>query len=335
MSLGEGQDVLVVDGDEKVQRGLSQLLVGAGLSPTILAAPGPAKELAREKFFAVALIDLDTPSVGAGVSVIAELNAISPATTVIMMAARRNFDVAMAAFRAGAADVIVKAPDQVDYLRRRVVEAAAARRLEADRGRILDDTAALHEDLLRVLLETFRRVRQLEEQSSGEATVPSGATSVLIVDDDEAMQGALASTISSQGFLLRTATTGGEALDHASRERFHIALVRATLPDLPGTMVIRTIKSQAPETLTLLYRAPAEGRPGVVEVMEGSKSIPFLPEFKSPSQLLERLGELRDASQATERERRHLAAFRQQHFDLLRRFAELKHRLAAARSDGK
>ncbi len=333
-NLADGQEVLVVDGDEKVQRGLHTLLAGAGLLPTVAAMAGPALELAREKFFAVALIDLDTPTVGAGVELIARLNAISPATTVLMMAARRNFDVAVAAFRAGAADVIVKAPDQVDYLRRRVVEAAAARRLEADRSRIFDDTAALHEDLMHVLLDTFRRMRQLEEAAGGGTPMPAESeTSVLVVDDDDALHRQLAAAVAGRsGFVLRSASTGGEALDHASRERHQIALVKQALPDLPGSMVVRAIKAESPETITLLYRAPTDERAGEVQVMEGSKVIPFLPVLTSPSQILERLDELREASRATDRERRHLAAFRQQHFDLLKRFAELKHRLAKSRA---
>jgi DNA-binding NtrC family response regulator len=326
--LADGQEVLVVDGDEKVQHGLQQLLGGANLVPTVVAVPAHALELVSEKFFAVALVDLDTPTVGAGVGLIAQLHARSPATTVLMMAARRNFDVAVAAFRAGAADVIVKTPDQVDYLRGRVIEAAAARRLEADRSRVVDDTLALHEDLMRVLLENFRRARHLEEKSGGGTPLPVEDTAVLVVDDDYAMQSQLgAALVARGGFVLRSASSGGEAIDLASRERFAIALVRETLPDLPGTMVVRTIKTQAPDTITLLHRAPTGGSPGRVDVMEGSKAIAFLPEFTSPSQILERLDELRDAARATQHERRHLAAFRQEHFDLLKRYAELRQRL--------
>ena len=329
MSLGEGQEVLVVDGDEKVQRGLAQLLTEANLVPTVMSSPARALDLSQEKFFAVALVDLDTPTVGAGVALIEHLNQRSPATTVLMMAARRNFDVAVAAFRAGAEDVIFKAPDQVAYLRNRVVSAAAARRQAADRSRVLDDTLALHEDLMRVLLENFRRVRELEERSGGGTPLPQGeVTAVLLVDDDYALQTQLGAALSARGgYVLRSVASGGEALDIASGARFQIALVKATLPDLPGTMVVRTIKSQAPETITLLYRAPTGDQPGEVQVMEGSRAIPFMPEFRHPSQILDRLDELRDAAQATRRERRYLAAFRQQHFDLLKRYADLRHKL--------
>ena len=37
MAEGDGQEVLVVDGDERVQRGLAQLLTDNGLVPTVVA----------------------------------------------------------------------------------------------------------------------------------------------------------------------------------------------------------------------------------------------------------------------------------------------------------
>ena len=36
MGEADGQEVLIVDGDEKVQRGLAQLLSTAGLVPTVM-----------------------------------------------------------------------------------------------------------------------------------------------------------------------------------------------------------------------------------------------------------------------------------------------------------
>jgi DNA-binding NtrC family response regulator len=327
--LAEGQAVLVVDSDEKVQRGLEQLLTAAGLQPTVMGDPQRALDLSNETYFSVALVDLDTPSVGEGVKLIAELHRRSPATTVLMMAARKHFDVAVAAFRAGCADVIVKAPDQVDYLKSKVLDAAAARRLEQDGKRAVSDAAALHEDLVRVLLETFKKSVDLEERVSGASSLPQDEMAVLLVDDDFELQKQLGEALAARGgFRFEAAATGGEALDAAGRTRFQIALIRETLPDLPGSMVVRTIKGQSPDTMVLLYRKPTAGKPGSVDVMDGSRVIPFLPQFTSASQLTDRLDELKAAALATGRERRYFAAFRQQHFDLLKRIAEVKQKLS-------
>jgi DNA-binding NtrC family response regulator len=326
---GVGQEVLIVDGDEKVRRGLDLLLAAADLQPTVVVDPERAIELAGEKFFAVAVIDLDTPTAGAGLALIGELRRRSPATTVLMLASRRHFEVVVAAFRAGAADVIVKAPEQVDYLKRRVIEAAAARRRERDAGRVLEDTLALHEELFRVLLETFKRAAELDERQGGPP--PDEETAVLLVDDDAALQERLGDALRGRGgFAFRGVPNGGEALDLGARERFHVALVKDALPDLPGSMVVRSLKTQAPETIVLLYKAPGPDGPGRVEVVEGSRVIPFLPVLRDAAEIVGRLDELREAALATSRERRHHAAFRQQHIELLRRFAEIRQRLQKA-----
>ena len=127
MAEADGQEVLVVDGDEKVQRGLAQLLAEHGLVPTVVSDAVRARELAREKYFAVALIDLDTPQTNAGLELTRWFKANAPTTTTIVMCSRKVFESAVEAFRAGAADVIVKSPDQVQYLRQRTVERRAGR----------------------------------------------------------------------------------------------------------------------------------------------------------------------------------------------------------------
>jgi len=330
----DGQEILVFDGDEKVQRGLDQKLREANLLPTLLADPWRALELCDEKFFSVALIDLDTPIAGGGVSLIGELHKRSPATTVLMMAGRKHFDVAVQAFRAGAADVIVKAPDQVDYLLKRVVEAASARKRESDTSRVLTDTVALHEDLIKVLLDTFRKAVDLEEKISGVTEVPDGDTGVLLVDDDPNLQGQLNAALYTRGgFRFHGVATGGEALDLVGRERFQIALIKDSLPDLPGSMVVRTVKAQSPDTITVLYTAPNGPQAGSMQIVDGSRAIQFLPQFTEVGQVLARLDELRDAAIATSRERRYHAAFRQQHFELLKRYAELRQKLQRASGD--
>src|SRR5207244_685378 len=127
--------------------------------------------------------------------------------------------------------------------------------------------------------------------------------------------------------LVRTVVSGGSALDKASAQRFHIALVKEVLPDLPGRMVVRTLLSQAPDTIMLLFLPPSD-KPGHVHIAEGSHLIELLPSFTDASQLIGRLTELRDAQRVRSRERRYLAAFREENHDLLRRLADLRHRAA-------
>ncbi|HEX2569468.1 MAG TPA: response regulator [Polyangia bacterium] len=328
-SQAEGQEVLIVDGDERVRKGLESLLASAGLAPTAVADPEYAVTLAREKHFAVVLVDIDTPRPEEGLEWMKKIVANSPASVALVMSARRTFEVAVGAFRAGANDVIIKAPDQVPYLQQRVIEVAAMRRRTTETTRLVEEAAALHEDMMQLLITQYCKATELAERASGHAeSQGEGEMRILVVDHDTWLQRELGRMLQAKGgYALLGAASGGEALDRVGRERFHIVLVRDNLGDLPGSMVVRAIKGQSNETLSLVYTHPTSQQPGSVMVAEVSKVIPFIPKFTEPTQILERLDELREAFLGTQRERRYLAAFRAQHFDLLKRFAEMRQKL--------
>jgi DNA-binding NtrC family response regulator len=333
MSGADGQEVLVVDGDEKVQKGLGQLLSAQGLVPTVLADPHRARELVREKYFAAALIDLDTPTPNAGLELVRHMKATAPATALLVMVSRKVFEAAVEAFRAGALDVVVKSPDQVEYLKQRVLETCVDVRVRGDEDRLIGEVLAVHEDFLKRLMETSRHAAELEERLGGGAqnADADGDTSVLVVEppEDTWLGEELGLALAERGgYSLRTAGSGGEGLDVASAGRFQLALVCSSLPDLPGSMVVSALKAQSADTITILYTRPGTDQPGKAEVIEGSKAIAFVPEFRDAAQMVERLDELREAFRAKSRERRYLAAFRQQNYELLKRYAELKQKLA-------
>ena len=341
MSDVDGQEILVVDGDENVQRGMHALLTEARVVPTVLGDIDRAQALVREKYFAAAIIDLDTPRPDGALDLLRWMHKEAPGTTLIVLTARKVFEAAVDAFRAGATDVIVKEPGEIDYLRRRVLEACAHVQMSASNERLISDVFALHEDFLKRLMETSRRAQELEEKLGGGAQSADAdeVTNVLIVEshDDHWLSDELdRETKQRGGYVLHRAMTGGEALDVGAARRFHIALVRDNLPDLPGTMIVNTLRAQSPETITILFSRPGAPRPGTraragkVEVIEGSRAIPLVPEFSEAAQLIARLDELRQAFVAKSRERRYLAAFRQQNYELLRRFADLKQKLKRA-----
>jgi hypothetical protein len=59
-----------------------------------------------------------------------------------------------------------------------------------------------------------------------------------------------------------------------------------------------------------------------------------VPEFSEARQMVERIDELREAFRRKARERRYLAAFRQENYELLKRYADLKLRLQRAGQAG-
>jgi DNA-binding NtrC family response regulator len=325
----EGGEVLVVDGDEKVQRGLAQLFTGAGLVPTVMSDPRRARALAREKFFPVAVIDLDTPAANEGLELVRWLKEESPITATFVICSSKVFESAVEAFRAGAVDIVVKSPDQVEHLKRRVLDVAAAARLRVADERLLEDALAVHEGFLKRLMDVSRRVAELEEQRLG---TPSDSDNICHICVVEANDGWLFSGLSQllnerPGYLLRHASSGSEAMDLAGRTRFNISLISDQLPDLPSKMVVSALKQQIPDTIAIVYSRPGGGDVGRAEIVEGSRAILVIAEFSDAGQMVARIDELREAQRRTAQERRYLAQFRQDNYDLLRRYAELKHKL--------
>jgi DNA-binding response OmpR family regulator len=330
-------EVLIVATDDQEGRDLSKFVGDLGLQGRLARDPGQALTLVEERRFVLAILDADTPGPGEGLDVLAMLKRQAPGLPAVLLLGSRSFDRTVLALRLGVEDVVVKAQDQIHYLRERVLALSQGQRAREENDQLLQESYALNEDFLRRLTEMARRVGELQDQvhgrASGASPLPPGASpedeecNVLLVEEDGWLTRALQPLL-PRGFVLHSVVSGGSALDKASAQRFHIALVKEGLPDLPGRMVVRTLQVQSPETVTLLFTPPGPGsQPGQVQVVEGSHMIPLLLGFSEPAQLLSRLGELREAQRARGRERRYLSAFRDEHYDLLRRFAELRQRI--------
>jgi DNA-binding NtrC family response regulator len=333
MGEADGQEVLVVDGDEKVQRGLAQMLSSTGLVPTVMGDPGRARALAKEKYFPVAVIDLDTPEPNHGLELVRWFKQDSPITTTFVICSRKVFESAVEAFRAGAVDIVVKAPDQVEHLKKRVVEAATVSRTRAAEERLLGEALGVHEDFLKRLMDTSRRVAELEEQLGGTTPDADGDCQICIVepnDSDWLFSGLTELLKGKTGYVVRHASSGSEAMDLAGRTRFNISLICSQLPDLSSSMVVSALKQQIPDTIAIVYSRPGASV-GRAEIVDGSRIIPVIGEFSDAAQMVARIDELREAQRRTARERRYLSQFRQENYDLLKRYAELKHKLQRAK----
>ena len=336
-----GQEILVVDTDEQVVKGLDRLLTKAGLIVTGTHDPIRARDQLLNKFFAVALVDADTPTPGAGIELLQFARDKSPLTSVVIMSARKSYDVAVKAFRAGAADVVLKEPDVVPYLRERVIEAAGDIKGTADRNVLLEEVADTHEDFLRRMRDLTREMVDLEDRVAGRTPADrsdaAANVSVVVVDDDPAALLKLEEALTpAQGWQFRPALTGGEALDVVMQMRPQIVLVKEDLPDLPGSMVVHTVKASAPDAITLLYSPPGKsGRTGEVKMVDATRTMSLIGSYTDPGQLVVPLGEIREALKQKSHERRYLQAFRQRHLEFLQRYNALKQRLRDELDRGK
>jgi DNA-binding NtrC family response regulator len=327
-----GQEVLVVDADDQVVRGLDRLLTRVGLVVTGTHDPVRARDQLLNKFFAVALVDADTPTPGGGIELLQFARDKSPLTSVVVMSARKSYDTAVKAFRAGAVDVVLKEPDVVPYLRERVLEAATEIKATADRNSLLEEVAETHEDFLRRMRDLVREAVDLEDRLSGREADQGdelATVSVVLVDDDHQALAKLEKVLPAQnGWQVRAAQTGGEALDVVMQTRPQIVIVKEDLPDLPGTMVVHTVKASAPDAVTMLYTPPGKsGRNGEVKLVDASGALNTVASYSDPSELVTPLSEIREALRAKGKERRYLQAFRQKHYEFLQRYNGLKQRL--------
>jgi DNA-binding response OmpR family regulator len=128
------------------------------------------------------------------------------------------------------------------------------------------------------------------------------------------------------------ATSGGEGLDRISSGVFHYAMVADDITDLPATTLARTIRNQHPDTVVLTFMGPAEN--GRVELVETNGTRTLIKPFTDAKLLIDRLDELSEAWRAKARERRYTQAFKEKHYDFLRRYVELKTKIERALHDG-
>lgn len=329
-----GQELLVVDADETIRRGLGRLFQDLGMTVTALSDPERARDQIANRFYPVALIDLDTPTELEGLKLLEFAKQKSPLTSVIIMTGRQTFEAVAPAFRAGATDVVLKLQAQVPYLRDRVLAASDDVRDRMSRDRVLAEVSDFHDEFLRKMVEMQRQVTDLEDRLFGRdesQATPVGnpdAVNLLLVDDEDALASFLEKSLPpDQGWRLRRAQSGGEALDFATQSAPQIAVVKEQLPDLAGSMVLKTLKATAPDIVGILFTPPRGTESGDVRLLENSKFHTLLPAYSEPTQLLASLKEIRGALRRNSKERRYLSIFRKQHFEFLKRFNILKQKL--------
>jgi PleD family two-component response regulator len=245
------------------------------------------------------------------------------------------------AFRAGAVDVVLKEPDVVPYLRERVLEAASELQSTGERNTLLEEISEAHEEFLRRMRDLAKEVVDLEDRVLGRATAEADdagdGMNVVLVDDDPTALAKLEGVLTAaNGWRFRVAVTGGEALDIVTQTRPQIVIVKEQLPDLPGSMVVKTVKAGAPDAVTLLYNPPPRpGAAGEVKMIDASRVMNLVSNYTDPEQLVAPLSEIREALRQKTKERRYLQAFRQRNYEFLQRYGSLKQRIKAALDKGK
>lgn len=334
VSLLVGIEVLVLDGDARVHAGIEQLLSEAQLHVTCVTTADDALAAVARQFFSVVLVDIDTPNPSNGIDTIRAIKSASPTSMVIAMTPRRSYDDAVESVRAGAIDLILKAPESVAYLKDRVLDAAGRSVGKREVDSVLTDVRGVHEEFLQRFMETERRAIDLADKAAGKdpaRSVMLEELRVLVIDEvDDFFTGM--TELAPAGYHFVHATSGGEGLDRISSGGFHYAMVAEDVSDLPAKTIARTIRNQHPDTVVLTFLGPADN--GRVELVEHAGMRTLVSPFTEAKQLGDRLDQLAEAWRVKARERRYTQAFRERHYDFLRRYVELKTKIERAINEG-
>jgi DNA-binding NtrC family response regulator len=327
--MASGDELLIVDSAERDREGMRKVFDDEGYVCTAVATGDDARDLVGRKFFPAALIDLDVDRPGGGIEIARSLREKSRQTAIVILTTRRSFEAAVEAIRAGCIDVVVKRPEEVPHLKRIIAIAADRYRAGDKSGTLLRDVKQVVDDAIKIMID-MARVVYADTSSLGsgkEAATPRAAPKILVIDADSSFLKEIAQAMGQNDWEIAAEMTGGSALDKAGEHKFDIVACRDDLPDLPGSMVLKSIQAQRPEMVGLLYSAPGGG--GRIERWEQERTTNVERPFKGAAHLVQKIAELASEKGSIERDRRVIQKFRSEHADFLRRWAEIKSRFDA------
>ncbi|MEM1413557.1 MAG: response regulator [Myxococcota bacterium] len=319
--MGIGDELLIAEGNPAHAAGLKKLFDAKGYVVSAVGSLAEAQDRLTRKYYPVVLVDQDLDRPSGGLQLVREVKGQGTGSTaVIVLSGRRSVDAAIEAFRGGAHDVIAKSRDHVPRLVREV--GLACERAKATRDdSVLRESLAVHDEAFGILLTLARVAYHDVSIAATQGLRPR----ILVVESDTGQLPALGELLGSEDWELTAEMTGGAALDKASSHPFDIVLARDELPDLRGSMVVKTIQAEHAETLGYVYGTP--GPEGRVERFEEGRSAEMVRPYESFEDLRPILDAAVQRLMFTARDRRVISHFRAEHPAFFRRYAELKMRL--------
>jgi len=318
--MAQGEELLIAEGTEKDRSGLRNVFEADGFICTVATGQEQARDLLRRKFFPVALIDLDFGGTNEGLSLASYVSEHSSPTKVVMTTGRRSYEAAISVLRGGIVDLVMKRPDQVAQLRSAVSLALARYHTGSKDSAILREARSVLDDAMRIMLTLGRKLYGAEGSGSSLKMKPA----ILIVDEDQSFLQQVANLLADRNWDVSVEMRGGSGLDRASTFTFQIVCARDEMADLPGQMLLRSAQAQKQPPLGLLYSQAGEGRIDRVDM--GQIKASQRP-FAGPKHLVSVLEGMVQELALLREERRYLQAFRSEHGQFFKRFADLKARI--------
>lgn len=324
--MARGDELLIADSNERDREGLRKLFTGEGYVCTCVRDLDEARSLIQQKFFPAAVLDLDFAGTNGGIELARAIRDKSKPTSIVLLTSRRSFEAAVDGLRLGVSDIVTKQPDQVSALVSAVGIAVDRYRAGDKSGSLLREVRSVLDESFKIMLTMGRKIYD-DPTPSGQSVSGAGPAmkpTILVIDEDQEFLQQLAVLLADKPWEVSVELSGGSGLDRASTFQFQIVAVREQLMDLPGQMVIKSAQGQNGKTLGVLYSVSADGR---IERYEGGRVTNSEQPFGGAAHLVKTLEQMVEDLSAIRRERRYLQAFRADHPDFLKRYAELKVRI--------
>jgi two-component system response regulator HydG len=125
---------------------------------------------------------------------------------------------------------------------------------------------------------------------------------VLIVDDDESICRTISLVLENEGYGTDTANSGTEALKKLDKAYFNAALLDIRLPDVEGTELLKTFRTNSPLTVKIMLTGYPKLENAVEALNQGADAYLIKPVH--PEQLIkvlnEKLRQQEEAEKTTE-----------------------------------
>ncbi|MEE8372404.1 MAG: response regulator [Dehalococcoidia bacterium] len=79
--------------------------------------------------------------------------------------------------------------------------------------------------------------------------------SILVVDDEDAVRGAVALALAKEGYDVTDAWSGADALTKVAQERFDAAILDIRMPEMTGFDVMHAMRRMCPDTILIILTA--------------------------------------------------------------------------------
>jgi len=127
-----------------------------------------------------------------------------------------------------------------------------------------------------------------------------GRARILIVDDEESIRKTLGAILKEEGYDVRAAKNGKEAIEKSNNEFFNLALIDIRLPDMEGTELLTAMKETTPKMVKIIVTGYPSLHNAIEAVNKGADAYVL-----KPFNVEDTLREIREYLERQQEERRY------------------------------